>query len=182
MVAILILAGLGLALGAILGFASKWLAVEENPVEAELQAMLPGSQCGQCGYVGCAQAAAALARGEAPVTLCPPGGKALAEALAKRLGVTADLSEHEEKGPEFAFIRADRCVGCTLCLQACNVDAIIGAAKQMHDVITEYCHGCAKCVDACPTMAIEMRPIETTVGTWHWPKPAAETQPAAAAH
>ena len=73
------LAVMGLTLGSVLGVASRYLAVEANPIEAELQAMLPGSQCGQCGYVGCAQAAAALAKGEAPVTLCPPGGKATVE-------------------------------------------------------------------------------------------------------
>lgn len=171
MVAIGILLGLGLVLGAVLGLASEWLAVEENPVEVELLAMLPGSQCGQCGFVGCAQAAAALARGEAPVTLCPPGGRAVAEALAKKLGVNPDLSDHEDIGPQIATIRADRCVGCTLCLQACNIDAIIGAAKQMHDVIADHCHGCAKCVDACPTLAIEMKPVASGVSTWHWPKP-----------
>jgi len=170
-VAIFVLSGLGLALGALLGAASKWLAVEEDPIEAEIQSMLPGSQCGQCGYVGCAQGAAALARGEAPVTLCPPGGKALAEALAKKLGVTADLSNHQEKHPETAIIRADLCVGCTICMQACNIDAIIGAAKQMHDVIADDCHGCGKCAEACPTMAIEMQPLTPSIHTWHWPKP-----------
>ena len=173
MIAILILAVMGLLMGGLLGFASQRLAVEENPVEVELQAMLPGSQCGQCGYVGCAQAAAALARGEAPVTLCPPGGKALAEALAKKMGIAADLSGHEDKGPQYAFIRADLCYGCTRCIPECNVDAIIGATKQMHDVITELCHGCAKCVEVCPTVAIEMRPVPTTVTSWHWPKPEA---------
>jgi electron transport complex protein RnfB len=171
MVAILILAGMGLLLGGVLGFASQWLAVEENPVEAELQAMLPGSQCGQCGYVGCGQAAAALARGEAPVTLCPPGGRALAEALAKKLGVDADLSDHEDKGPMVAFIRPDLCYGCTRCMPECNVDAIIGATKQMHDVIADLCHGCGKCAEVCPTGGIEMRPVPVTVGNWHWPKP-----------
>ncbi|MGB4063529.1 MAG: RnfABCDGE type electron transport complex subunit B [Azonexus sp.] len=173
MIAILILAVMGLLMGGLLGFASQRLAVEENPVEVELQAMLPGSQCGQCGYVGCAQAAAALARGEAPVTLCPPGGKTLAEALAKKMGIAADLSGHEDKGPQYAFIRADLCYGCTRCIPECNVDAIIGATKQMHDVITELCHGCAKCVEVCPTVAIEMRPVPTTVTSWHWPKPEA---------
>ena len=87
------LAVMGLTLGSVLGVASRYLAVEANPIEAELQAMLPGSQCGQCGYVGCAQAAAALAKGEAPVTLCPPGGKATVEALAAKLGVKVDLSK-----------------------------------------------------------------------------------------
>ncbi|KAI5914535.1 RnfABCDGE type electron transport complex subunit B [Thauera sp. 2A1] len=170
-VAIVSLMGIGLALGALLGAASKWLAVEENPIEAELQAMLPGSQCGQCGYVGCAQAAAALARGEAPVTLCPPGGRAVAEALAKKLGVKADLSAHEEKVPQYACIRPDLCFGCTRCMAECNVDAIIGATKQMHDVIADLCHGCGKCALVCPTQGIEMRPVPATVSSWHWPKP-----------
>lgn len=170
-VAIFILAALGLALGGLLGAASTWLAVEDDPIEAEIQSMLLGSQCGQCGYVGCAQAAAALARGEAAVTLCPPGGKALAQALAKKLGVAADLSQHRERPPEVARIRADLCVGCTLCMQACNIDAIIGAAKQMHDVIADDCHGCGKCAEACPTMAIELQPVAPSVQTWYWPKP-----------
>ena len=162
---------MGVALGGILGAAARFLAVEENPLEEELKAMLPGSQCGQCGYVGCGQAAAALARGEAPVTLCPPGGKAVIEALAKKLGVTADLSEHEEKRPEHAFIIEDLCIGCTRCIKECSVDAIMGANKLMHSVIVDVCHGCEKCVKVCPTDAIVMRPITETLGTWHWPKP-----------
>jgi electron transport complex protein RnfB len=162
---------MGVALGGILGAAARFLAVEENPLEEELKAMLPGSQCGQCGYVGCGQAAAALARGEAPVTLCPPGGKAVIEALAKKLGVTADLSEHEEKRPEYAFIIEDLCIGCTRCIKECSVDAIMGANKLMHSVIVDVCHGCEKCVKVCPTDAIVMRPITETLGTWHWPKP-----------
>lgn len=178
MIAIMILAGMGLLMGGLLGFASQRLAVEANPVETELQAMLPGSQCGQCGYVGCAQAAAALARGEAPVTLCPPGGRALAEALARKLGIKADLSAHEDKGPVYAFIRPDLCYGCTRCIAECNVDAIIGATKQMHDVIADLCHGCGKCAEVCPVDGIEMRPVPVTVVSWHWPKP----EPAAGAH
>ncbi|MEN6587643.1 MAG: RnfABCDGE type electron transport complex subunit B [Sulfuricella sp.] len=165
---------MGIALGGILGAAARFLAVEENPLEEELKAMLPGSQCGQCGYVGCGQAAAALAKGEAPVTLCPPGGRAVAEALAKKLGVTADLSEHEEKVPQYAVVREEFCVGCTLCIKECSVDAIVGANKLMHSVIVEACHGCGKCVKVCPTEAIEMRTVPETLGTWHWAKPEAE--------
>lgn len=165
------LTAMGVTLGTILGAASKFLAVEENPLEEELKAMLPGSQCGQCGYVGCAQAAAALAKGEAPITLCPPGGKAVIEALAKKLGVSADLSEHEEKGPEHAFILEDLCIGCTRCIRECTTDSILGANKLMHTIIVDSCHGCGKCVEVCPTEAIVMRPIEVTLGTWHWPKP-----------
>lgn len=170
---------MGATLGGVLGVAARYFAVEENPLEVELQAMLPGSQCGQCGYVGCAQAAAALARGEAPVTLCPPGGKAVAEKLAKRLGVKADLSKQEEKEPQIAFIDEDLCIGCLRCLQECSSSAIIGGPKQMHTVVADACHGCAKCFQVCPTEAIVMRPITQTVGTWYWSKPAVGGQHAA---
>jgi electron transport complex protein RnfB len=165
------LTAMGVTLGTILGAAAKFLAVEENPLEEELKALLPGSQCGQCGYVGCGQAAAALAKGEAPITLCPPGGKAVIEALAKKLGVTADLSEHEEKVPEHAFIVEDLCIGCTRCIRECTTDSILGANKLMHTIIVDTCHGCGKCVEVCPTEAIVLLPNTVTVGTWHWPKP-----------
>lgn len=162
---------IGLVLGGLLGLAAKLLAVEEDPVEQELAGMLPGSQCGQCGYVGCAQYAAALAHEGAPVTLCAPGGKAVVEALAKRLGVSADLSAHEDLGPRIALINEDQCLGCLRCIGVCTADAIVGAVKQMHTVIESQCHGCAKCFEICPTEAITMRPVPVTLGTWHWTKP-----------
>ena len=171
LIAIGILTIMGIVLGGLLGAASRFLAVEENPLEEELKALLPGSQCGQCGYVGCSQYAAALARGEASVTLCAPGGKATIEALAKKLGVTADLSGHEEKGPEHAFIVENLCIGCTRCVRECSTDAIMGANKLMHTIIVDACHGCGKCVKVCPTDAIMMVPIPVTLRTWHWPKP-----------
>ena len=165
------LTAMGVALGGLLGVAARLLAVEENPLEEELKAMLPGSNCGQCGYVGCALAAAALAKGEAPVTVCPPGGRAVAESLAKKLGVTADLSAHEDKGPEYAVIEEDLCIGCTRCIKECSVDAIIGASKQMHSIIADACHGCAKCFKVCPTDAIKMCQVPVTLSSWHWAKP-----------
>lgn len=171
LIAIGTLTVMGVILGGVLGVASNWLAVEGNPLEAELQAMLPGSQCGQCGYVGCAQAAAALARGEAPVTLCPSGGRALAEALAKKLGVAADLSEHQEQVPQIATITEERCIGCVRCLNECTVDAIIGAPKQIHAVLTDICHGCGKCVTVCRTGAVSLTPVAETTSSWYWPKP-----------
>jgi electron transport complex protein RnfB len=164
---------IGIALGGVLGVAARLLAVEEDPLEMELQEMLPGSQCGQCGYVGCAQAAAALAHGEASVTLCTPGGKAVAERLAKRLGVSVDLSGHVQHAPVFARIEEDLCIGCTRCLKECTVDAILGASKLMHTVISEVCHGCSKCAQVCPTDAIRLTEVPTTLSGWHWPKPAA---------
>ncbi|HYD30092.1 MAG TPA: RnfABCDGE type electron transport complex subunit B [Azospirillaceae bacterium] len=165
------LAILGATLGTVLAVTARVFAVEENPLEHELLGILPGAQCGQCGYVGCGQAAAALATGEAPVTLCPPGGKAVAEKLAQRLGVSADLSEHEERGPEIAFVKEDLCIGCLRCIQACTADAIVGGPKQLHTVIADACHACRKCFSICPTEAIEMRPLPETLGTWHWHKP-----------
>ncbi|MDA8231644.1 MAG: RnfABCDGE type electron transport complex subunit B [Magnetospirillum sp.] len=175
------LAAIGVTLGTLLGVAARYLAVEENPLEAELLALLPGSQCGQCGFVGCAQYAKALAQGEAAVTQCAPGGKAVTEKLARKLGVTADLSGHEDKAPEVAFIDEAFCIGCLRCTQECSTDAIVGASKQMHTVIPDLCHGCAKCFKICPTEAISMRPIPVTLGTWHWDKPGAPA-PATALH
>jgi len=166
------LAVMGLTLGSVLGVASRYLAVEENPIEAELQAMLPGSQCGQCGYVGCAQAAAALAKGEAPVTLCPPGGKATVEALAAKLGVKVDLSKVSDAGPQIAEVTEEICIGCCRCMKVCPTDAIIGAAKQIHNVIREACTGCSSCIEVCPTEALAMAPIPVTLQHWTWPKPA----------
>lgn len=165
------LAVLGATLGTVLGIASRYLAVEGNPLEAELEGLLPGSQCGQCGFAGCRQAASALAEGTAPVTLCPPGGRATAAAIAEKLGVTVDLSGSEEMEPEIAFINEDLCIGCLRCFQECTSDSIIGAPKMMHTVISEICHGCQKCVNVCPTEAIEMRTIPVTLGSWHWHKP-----------
>jgi electron transport complex protein RnfB len=163
---------IGLGLGGMLGVAGRLLAVEENPLEVELQSMLPGSQCGQCGYVGCAQAAAALARGEAAATLCPPGGKAVAERLAKRLGVRVDLDGHVPRAPVYAHIVEELCIGCTRCLKECSVDAIVGASKLMHSVITDVCHGCGKCVSVCPADGIQLIEVPKTLAGWHWPKPA----------
>ncbi|OAN52731.1 electron transporter RnfB [Paramagnetospirillum marisnigri] len=165
------LAVMGVTLGAMLGTAAKLLAVPVNPIEEELQALLPGSQCGQCGFVGCSQYAAALAKGGTPITLCAPGGKGTIEALAKRLGVSADTDGHEEKGPEVAFINEDLCIGCLRCIGECGSDAIVGAPKQLHTVISDACHACGKCFKICPTEAIVMKPIAPTIAGWHWSKP-----------
>jgi len=167
------LAVIGGTLGGLLGVASRYLAVEADELESEIQALLPGSNCAQCGFVGCSQYAAALAKGEAPVTLCAPGGRATAEGLAHRLGVKADLSGHEDHGPQVAFVHEELCIGCLRCAQECSTDAIVGANKQVHTVITDVCHACAKCFKVCPTEAIEMRPVPATIGAWHWFKPAA---------
>lgn len=170
--AIVSLALLGLIMGTLLGVASRFLAVEGNPLQAEVEELLPGSQCGQCGYPGCGPAAEAIANNEAPVTICPPGGKALVEALADKLGVEVDLSNVEESLPKVAFIHENLCVGCTKCFKRCPTDAILGGPKQIHAVFMDACTGCEKCFDVCPTECIEMRPVKPTLQTWYWPEPA----------
>ncbi len=173
--AIFIITLLGMGMGALLGFAARFLAVEGNPLQAEIEELLPGSQCAQCGYPGCGPAAEAVANGQAPVTLCPPGGKALAEDLAAKLGVSVDLSEMEDKAPRVAFIHENLCVGCTKCFKRCPTDAIVGASKQIHAIFADACTGCEKCHEVCPTECIEMRPIQATLQTWYWPQPAQAT-------
>jgi electron transport complex protein RnfB len=162
---------LGLVLGGLLGIAARFFKVEGNPLEAEIEAMFPGSQCGQCGFPGCTPAAAAVVAGSAPVTLCPPGGRSLAEALAAKLGISADLSAMEDKPPSYAHVRENLCIGCTKCFKRCPTDAIIGGPKQIHGVFRDACTGCEKCYEVCPTQCIEMRPVEATLQTWYWPKP-----------
>ncbi|GLS26792.1 electron transport complex subunit RsxB [Marinibactrum halimedae] len=172
--AILALGLLALAFGGILGFASIKFKVEGDPIVEQIDNLLPQTQCGQCGHPGCRPYAEGIANGEA-INKCPPGGQATVDALAGLLGVDApalDAGEAEDADiPKVAYIREDECIGCTKCIQACPMDAILGAAKQMHTVIVDECTGCDLCVEPCPVDCIEMRPIETTVKTWHWEKP-----------
>ena len=169
--AILSLTVLGLALGTLLGIADRFLRVEASPLQAEVEALLPGSQCGQCGFPGCTPAAVAISAGEAPVTCCPPGGRALAEALAEKLGVSIDATAVVEKPPLVAFIHERSCIGCTKCLKRCPTDAIMGANDQIHAVFADACTGCELCFEVCPTECIEMRPPGHTPQTWVWPLP-----------
>jgi len=170
--ALLSLTTLGVLLGGLLGLAARLFKVEGNALQEEIEAMFPGSQCGQCGFPGCAPAAEAVVAGAAPVTLCPPGGRSLAQALADKLGVSADLSDMEDAIPTYAHIREGLCIGCTKCFKRCPTDAIIGGPKQIHAVFRDACTGCEKCYEVCPTECIEMRPVEPTLQTWYWPKPA----------
>ena len=124
-----------------------------------LDRLLPQTQCGQCGYDGCRPYAEAMAVGEAGPERCPPGGDAGASALALLLGVAPlgyDRSRGEHKPPQVAVVVEADCIGCTKCIQACPVDAIIGANKLMHVVIDALCTGCELCVPACPVDCIVM--------------------------
>jgi electron transport complex protein RnfB len=162
---------LGLVLGGLLGVAARLFRVEGNPFQTEVEALFPGSQCGQCGFPGCAPAAEAVITGKAPVTLCPPGGRTLAQALASKLGVTVDLSGIQDKAPGYAYVRENLCIGCTRCFKRCPTDAIMGGPQQIHAVFRDACTGCELCYEVCPTECIEMRPVEPTTLTWYWPKP-----------
>lgn len=169
--AIVSLTFLGFSLGLALGLAARHFKVDADPMVEKIEAMLPGSQCGQCGFPGCSPAAVAVAAGEAPVTLCPPGGRALAQQLADVMGVTVDLSDAEDTEPMLARVNEETCIGCTKCFKVCPTDAIVGAPKQIHTVIEEACTGCGNCIGVCPTECLDMQPIETTLRSWRWPKP-----------
>jgi len=162
-IAIFSLTVLGGSLGLFLGYAARRLAVEGNPLVEEIQAILPGSQCGQCGFPGCAGAAQALADGAAPVTLCPPGGREVVSLLAAKLGVEVNLADVKDAVPQIAEVQEDLCIGCTKCYKACPTDAIMGAAKQIHAVFREACTACGKCVDVCPTEATRLIPVPVTL-------------------
>ena len=166
----LVMTAIGGILGLLLGLAERVFAVEGNPLAAEIASMMPGSQCGQCGFPGCKPAAEAIAEGKAPVTTCPPGGSALAEKLAARLGVTLD-ADATAVAPLVAAIDATLCTGCTRCFKACPTDAIVGANLQIHAVMSKACTGCAKCQEVCPEDCISLQSEPKTVYSWNWPKP-----------
>lgn len=171
LMAILSLTVLGGLLGLGLGIAARKFRVEGDPLAAEIEALMPGSNCGQCGFAGCPRLAAAIASGAAPVTACPPGGKALALALARKLGISVDPAAVADQGPRIATVAEDICIGCCRCTKVCPTDAILGAAKQIHNVIREACTGCGNCIDRCPTEAMAMQPLPVTLQHWIWPKP-----------
>ena len=168
------LGGLSLVFGAVLGFAAVKFKVEGDPLVEQIDTLLPQTQCGQCGYPGCKPYAQAIADGDA-INKCPPGGQTAINNLADLLGVEAPSldSEHGEVSDvkKVAFIREDECIGCTKCIQACPVDAIVGAAKQMHTVIASECTGCDLCVEPCPVDCIDMLPVPQTLHSWVWDKP-----------
>ncbi|MDT8319842.1 MAG: electron transport complex subunit RsxB [Xanthomonadales bacterium] len=172
--AILTITLLGALFGLGLGWATRYFRVETDPVVEQINAILPQTQCGQCNYPGCRPYAEAIAAGEAPINQCPPGGETGIRALADLLGEEA-VPLNPENGRQqiktVAVIDESVCIGCTLCIQACPVDAILGAAKQMHTVIDSECTGCDLCVSPCPVDCIDMIVPESGPAEWAWPRP-----------
>jgi electron transport complex protein RnfB len=169
-IAILVVVAIALIFGALLGYASIRFKVESDPLVEQIDNILPQTQCGQCGYPGCRPYAEAIANGD-EINKCPPGGEATIKELSELMGVEAkplDAAHGVEDVKKVAFIREDECIGCTKCIQACPVDAIIGAAKNMHTVIIDECTGCDLCVDPCPVDCIDMVPLHDNSEQWQW--------------
>jgi len=166
---------LGSALGLGLGWAARRFRVQSDPLADQIDAILPQTQCGQCNFPGCRPYAEAIAAGEAGINQCPPGGAAGIRALADLLGVEAPPLNPEygrEKPQTVAVIDESVCIGCTLCIQACPVDAILGATRQMHTVIESECTGCDLCLPPCPVDCIEMVSKAAQDADWARPRPA----------
>lgn len=171
---ILIFFGLSLAFGLLLGYAAVRFKVEGDPVAELIDKKLPQTQCGQCGYPGCKPYAEALAKGEAEVNLCIPGGEPTMLEIAELLQVEPkpmQAEATEPKPPMVALINEELCIGCVLCIKACPVDAIVGATKMMHTVIKKECTGCELCIPVCPVDCIDMVFEQPTPQTWKWPDP-----------
>lgn len=171
LIAIIALAVMGLIFGLILGYASLKFAVKDDPIVEQIDEILPQSQCGQCGYPGCRPYAEAVGHQGAKINLCAPGGEAVMQKIATLMNVDPqpiDGDNLAEPVRMLAIIDEANCIGCTKCIQACPVDAIVGATRAVHTVISDLCTGCNLCVDPCPTRCIELRPVAVTPESWKW--------------
>ncbi len=163
-----VLSALGLLSGLALGYAALRFKVAEDSMSSRIDDILPQSQCGQCGYLGCRPYAKAVVNGEM-INKCVPGGEKIMLKLAELLnidpqplgaGIVADPVQR------IAYIDESNCIGCTKCTRICPVDAIVGATRTMHTVIPGICTGCSLCVAPCPTDCIEMRPVAHASTNW----------------
>ncbi|MDR5738825.1 MULTISPECIES: electron transport complex subunit RsxB [unclassified Caballeronia] len=144
-------------------------AIHSKTLAERIEDLLPQTQCTKCGYPACRPYADAIAAGDAGYNQCPPGGEEGVARLAALLGlpvIPLDTTHGVERARPLAVIDENICIGCTLCMQACPVDAIAGAAKQMHTVIAELCTGCDLCVPPCPVDCIAMIPVTGDATGW----------------
>jgi len=172
--ALLSIGGLALVFGLVLSYAAYRFKVEGNPVTEKLEELLPQSQCGKCGYAGCRPYADAIIEEGAPINLCSPGKDVTIHAIANLLD--RDFEPFDADNPvdevtKLAVIDEQACIGCTLCIQACPVDAIVGCAKQMHTVIAAECTGCELCLPPCPVDCIAMVAPSPSLKNWRWQMP-----------
>jgi len=146
------------------------MSPDDRDLASRLDAELPQTQCTQCGYAACRPYAEALASGKAQINQCPPGGKAVIRRLAALLQQPyqpLNPANGIERPRETAIIDENLCIGCTLCIQACPVDAIAGGPRAMHTVVTALCTGCALCLPPCPVDCIAMRPVPLAAPEWN---------------
>lgn len=151
------------ALLVVLHFQARATDRTEQLLSDRIEALLPQTQCGRCTFEGCKPYARAIARGAAGINQCPPGGERTVHELARLLGRPVQPVGVEfgvvRTAPVVAWINEAACIGCAKCIQACPVDAIIGAAKFMHTVVSQHCTGCELCIAPCPVDCIELRPL-----------------------
>jgi len=174
MTAVTLFTALALLMGLGLGFAAIRLRSEGDAVVDRIDDCLPQTQCAQCGYPGCRPYAQAIAAGNADINQCPPGGEVVIRSLAELLGretMPLNPGHGVEQNPAVAVIDETACIGCALCIEACPVDAILGAARHMHTVIATQCTGCELCISPCPVDCIHMQPSDTEA--WYFPEPSA---------
>lgn len=154
------------------------ISVPQKPLADQIEDLLPQTQCTKCGYPACRPYAEAIANGAAKYNQCPPGGMEGIARLANLLGkpiIPLNPVNGFERPRPVAVIDEARCIGCTLCIQACPVDAIMGAAKQMHTVLPDLCTGCDLCVAPCPVDCIVMVDITPGKTGWQaWPQEQAD--------
>lgn len=162
-----------LAIGWLLAVLAGSRRDEEGDLTQRVEQVLPGTQCGQCGYPGCAAYAQAMCSGQTTITRCVPGGPDTVQALAALLNV--DPGEETDNGDEqifrprrVAFIHKDPCTGCTKCVRVCPMDCIMGKPRYVHEVIPEECIGCEECVRVCPEKCIEMVGMEPSLRHFNW--------------
>lgn len=171
-IAVIAISLLGLIFGLILGYASRRFAVQDDPVVEKIDELLPQSQCGECGYPGCRPYAEAVGVQGEKINRCAPGGEAVMLKIAALLNVDPQPVDGDAQEAEparmLAVIDEPNCIGCTKCIQACPVDAIVGATRAMHTVMSDLCTGCNLCVAPCPTQCISLVPVATTPETWKW--------------
>ncbi|HEX5789235.1 MAG TPA: electron transport complex subunit RsxB [Woeseiaceae bacterium] len=159
--AVVTIAALAAAAGLLLAVASRRLPPAASDLEDRIDALLPQTQCAQCGYPGCRPYARAIATEGAPINLCPPGGDETVARLAGLLGrEKLPLPIPAPAGRVVAVIDESACIGCMHCRRACPVDAIVGAQHRMHTVITDECTGCELCIAPCPVDCITLVPAK----------------------